>query len=359
MKDQNQSTLVYNKQIDGLRCFAVLGVMLCHFIHFENVYFSRLPFGQGVNLFFVISGFLITKILLIKKEHIEQKETSLKEVIKSFFYRRSLRIFPIYYLLILFLLNINFQNTSEVWSWLVTYTTNFYISNDQNPYIGSFNHLWSLAVEEPFYLIWPFIMLFSPKKYIEKVIILVILSSLLFKAFYFVFLGYSTAINALTISCADSLGLGALIAYWSLYKEYIVSKINEFEQAIFLSCIVFGYFIIYPRDYDFMVVVFNNFLYSIIAFFIVTKASQMKFSGVTKLILENKMVIHIGKISYGIYLFHLFMPDFYNQMIEFFPEYLSAESNLKLPFLFVSSLFFAQCSWFLIEKPLMAFKYKY
>ena len=55
----------YNKQIDGLRFLAVFGVMICHFIRFENEYIARLPFGQGVNLFFVLSGFLITKILLL------------------------------------------------------------------------------------------------------------------------------------------------------------------------------------------------------------------------------------------------------------------------------------------------------
>ena len=63
--------LNYNRQIDGLRCFAVLGVLIFHFIHFENVYIGRLPLGQGVNLFFVISGYLITKILLINKEKIK------------------------------------------------------------------------------------------------------------------------------------------------------------------------------------------------------------------------------------------------------------------------------------------------
>ena len=68
--------LNYNRQIDGLRCFAVLGVLIFHFIHFENVYIGRLPLGQGVNLFFVISGYLITKILLINKEKIKLKETS-------------------------------------------------------------------------------------------------------------------------------------------------------------------------------------------------------------------------------------------------------------------------------------------
>lgn len=353
------SALNYNKQIDGLRCFAVLGVLICHFIHFENIYLGRLPFGQGVNLFFVISGYLITKILLINKENIKHKKTSFKKVIKSFYVRRSIRIFPIYYLTILFLLLIDFQNTKVVWEWLVTYTTNFYISIDHHSYIGSFNHLWSLAVEEQFYLIWPFLILFIPIKHIEKTIVLVILASLLFKVFYFLNLGYSTALNALTISCADSLGFGSLIAYWSIYRESLITKINKIRYHVLISFLPFFYFIIYPRPYDFVVIVGNNFLFSLFAFFVIIKASEMKFNLFTKFLIENKVVIHVGKISYGIYLYHFFMPDFYNQMIDIIPQYFSVNSPYKTFCLFLFSFAFAECSWFLVERPLMKLKHKF
>lgn len=98
----NNSTLSYNKQIDGLRCYAVLGVLIFHFIHFENSFIGHLPLGKGVSVFFVISGYLITKILLINKRQIQEKEISNKKVLKFFYFRRSLRIFPIYYLTIFF-----------------------------------------------------------------------------------------------------------------------------------------------------------------------------------------------------------------------------------------------------------------
>lgn len=356
---ENNFVLSYNKQIDGLRCFAVVGVLICHFIQFENIYLERLPFGQGVNLFFVLSGYLITKILLINKEKVKQNKTSYKQVIKSFYVRRSLRIFPIYYLTILFLTIINFQNTTDVWLWLVTYTSNFYVSNDLNPYIGSFNHLWSLAVEEQFYLIWPFLILLIPIKYIEKVILFIILISITFKITYFINFGYSTAINALTISCADSLGFGSLIAYWSIYRESLINKINKFRYSILISFLPFIYFIIYPREYDFIVIVGNNFLFSLFAFIIIIKASQMKFLLFTKYLLENKLVIHLGKISYGIYLYHFFMPDFYNQMIDLFPNYFYLESPFRIFFLFLFSLIFAQISWLLIEKPTISLKSRF
>jgi len=352
----NKNTVLdYNKQIDGLRCFAVLGVLIWHFIRFDNVYVGRIPFGYGVDLFFIISGFLITKILLINKEKIERKETSIKAVLKSFYLRRTLRIFPIYYLTIFYLLIINFQNTRQVWRWLVTYTTNFYLSFDY-PYIGSFNHLWSLAVEEQFYLFWPVLIFLVPRKYTLGTIISVITGALLFKVFYFVSFGNSTAINALTISCADSLGFGALIAYLSLYKVNLLNKMNGIKFLVPASFLPFIYFMIFPANIPTVSIVGGNFLFSLFGFFVIAKASQMKFRSVTKYILENRVVIHLGKISYGIYLYHFFMPDFYNQMIEWFPNLFYLKSPVGIPFLFVSTLVFAELSWFIIEKPLLKLK---
>jgi len=356
---QNSAIDSYNKQIDGLRCFAVLGVLVFHFMYFENIFLARFPFGQGVNLFFVISGYLITKILLVSKEKIEEEKTTKRKVVAIFYFKRFLRIFPIYYLTIFFLLIIGFQNTRDVWVWLVTYATNFYISIDHFPYIGSFHHLWSLAVEEQFYLIWPFLILFIPKKYIERIIIGIILLALLFKITYYQYFGWSSAINALTISCADSLGFGALIAYWSLYRKSLIDKITKIRFVVLISFLPYIYFMIYPRKFDFITVVANNFLFSVTAFFIVMKASQVRFSSLTKFLLENKVALHLGKISYGIYLYHFFMPDFYNYMVEMFPNYFSSGTLFRIPFLLLSSIAFAECSWYLLEKPVMKFKGKF
>jgi peptidoglycan/LPS O-acetylase OafA/YrhL len=358
MKMGKNTILDYNKQIDGLRCIAVLGVLITHFIKFNNIYLSRLPFGYGVDLFFVISGFLITKILLTNKENIQNEKTTISKVLKSFYFRRTLRIFPIYYLTIFFLLVINFQNTRDVWKWLVTYTTNFYISND-HPYIGSFNHLWSLAVEEQFYLVWPILIFLVPNKYIGRTIISIIIGSILFKILYFISFGYSTAINALTISCADSLGFGALIAYLSLYKINLLNRINRIKYLVPISFIPYFYFLIYPRQFNFVILVGSNFLFSLFAFFVILKASQRKFSSITKYILENRFVVHLGKISYGIYLYHFFMPDFYNQMNDLFPNIFKIESPVKIPFLFISAIIFAELSWYIVEKPLLKLKSKY
>ena len=348
----------YNKQIDGLRCFAVFGVLICHFIRFNNVYMGSIPFGYGVNLFFVISGYLITKILLVNKEKIQTKKTNFKNVIQSFYFRRTLRIFPIYYLTILYLIVINFQNTRSVWVWLITYTTNFYISFD-HPYIGSFNHLWSLAVEEQFYLIWPFLILLIPQKHIFKYIIGIIIGSVVFKVGYYLILGPSTAINALTFSCADSLGLGALISYLTLYNKKILSKINNVKYIVLISFLSFYFFLVFSKHYPIISSVTSNFLFSICAFFAISKASEFKYTSITKWILENPIIIHLGKISYGIYLYHFFMPDLYNEIVEKFPNSFLLQSHMRTTFLFIATIIVAELSWFIIERPLLSLKSRY
>src|ERR1700756_295077 len=90
-------------QIDGLRFVAVFGVMVFHWVawDFSNSFVLRnIPFGTGVNLFFVISGFLITYILLNKKDEIAEKKTTFFREMRNFYIKRTLRIFPVYYLLI-------------------------------------------------------------------------------------------------------------------------------------------------------------------------------------------------------------------------------------------------------------------
>ena len=175
--------LKYIVQIDGLRCIAVMGVIIAHYEIFSNSTIKKIPFGSGVNLFFVISGYLITYILLIKKEEIELTKSTLLKELKYFFAKRILRIFPLYYFVILLLLIIKYSDIKDYLIYLLTYTTNIYMTF-HNTYIGNRTHLWSLAVEEQFYLIWPFIIFFINKKYLLRIIFMFIILSIVSK-FYF------------------------------------------------------------------------------------------------------------------------------------------------------------------------------
>ena len=153
------------KGLDTLRAFAVFFVIIQHFgVWFDYTSPSGkfitnvlIPDGGfGVNLFFVLSGFLITSILLKAKS--AARDDQRLTLVKNFFIRRALRIFPIYYLLLFFLFFIDYPDIRHYFVYFVTYTSNIlsWLTNSWN----SFSHTWTLAVEEQFYLLWPWLIIF-------------------------------------------------------------------------------------------------------------------------------------------------------------------------------------------------------
>lgn len=343
-------------QIDGLRCFAVLGVLIAHFIvgNYGGEVLNKIPFGTGVNLFFVISGYLITVIVLQKKEAIHNQSTTFFKEIKNFYIRRTLRIFPLYYIILLFVLFFSFNQVKDYYGYLLTYTTNIYMTI-HNGYIGSKTHLWSLAVEEQFYLIWPFVMLLLPKKRILQAIIFIILISLISK-YYFLFLSpYTIGSNAFLTSSFDSLGLGALLAYLQLNHLVFFEKLIT-KKALTFSIILYIILFIFPDILSVNLKSFlNNTSTSLIYFFLVGIASQSKFKNGVKELLENKVSLYLGKISYGIYLIHNFMPEVFEKFIA---QKLPPTDHLSIRIVYWTflTITLASISWYLIEKPILKLK---
>lgn len=152
----------YLPSLDGLRAISIVIVLLAHLTE------GAINGKAGVNIFFVISGFLITSLLL--KEKVRNGHVSLKH----FYVRRTLRIFPVAYLYLfaLIFLNVAFQLHIHRNSFLVAffYLQNFSFFKDYTWFTG---HFWSLAIEEQFYLIFPFILVFNYKLYLRLVLILI------------------------------------------------------------------------------------------------------------------------------------------------------------------------------------------
>jgi peptidoglycan/LPS O-acetylase OafA/YrhL len=135
-------------ELDGLRAIAVLLVLWSHLRHSVLPHWAQelagflLPHYLGVDLFFVLSGFLITRILLVDRDQ--------GVPLRWFYARRCLRIFPIYYLLLAVLAVLT---PEPALPWSAVYLSNFYIY--WNGAYGMLDHTWSLCVEEHFYLLWP------------------------------------------------------------------------------------------------------------------------------------------------------------------------------------------------------------
>ena len=123
MLNNNQTHIT---QLDGLRFFAVTSVMFAHWIKWklDIDLIKNIPFTNGVILFFVLSGFLITKILLTNKDKYEAENKNKSSLIKSFYIHRILRIFPIYYLVVFATVAINYEYARELFPWLSTFSIN-------------------------------------------------------------------------------------------------------------------------------------------------------------------------------------------------------------------------------------------
>jgi peptidoglycan/LPS O-acetylase OafA/YrhL len=154
--------------LDGVRGLAIALVVISH------AYIGVLPFGApvGVTLFFVLSGYLITGILI---RQLDQRRYSLA----SFYQRRARRLLPGLVVLLISGLIIrlwmgNLENWwSEAWP-VILYATNYKVMVDGWASMGQFGHLWSLAVEEHFYLVWPLVLLWIPRRWRERIIVVLV-----------------------------------------------------------------------------------------------------------------------------------------------------------------------------------------
>jgi peptidoglycan/LPS O-acetylase OafA/YrhL len=365
---------IHFKQLDGLRCVAVLAVLFSHWIHFKVL--DSLPLGPwGVNLFFVLSGFLIARILLLSKE--EHSGGSIFPPIKHFYLRRFLRIFPIYYLTVIFLIGFNFSHVKEYLGWLLTYTFNIKIAlpsfHDWDP-IAYILHLWSLSVEEQFYILIPLLIFLIPKAKIKYFFYIIILTGLLSRVFLHFISAPVVTIYFLTPSCFDAFGFGALLAYYLLYEQDALTALLKKTYLFYIAVLLFIINLTYSniKGYGSSYTVFDRFLFSAACFWLVGKAALGTYKGVSKRFLEHRAIRYIGKISYGIYIYHPFVFPF----IAFYLEpvlinhlHISKTYLLDPAFehnnmvgtallLFIITLSIASLSWYLIESPINKLKEK-
>ena len=338
-----QSRVQYMLQLDSLRAIAVLGVLIHHFYPESE----SLGLGYyGVRLFFVLSGFLITAILLDARNRIEQTGQRVSSAICQFYVRRTLRIVPVYYLaLVIALLLGNTDIFSGAW-WYASYTTNLFFIH-LGFYPSTTAHLWSLSVEAQFYLIWPFVILLVAKQRIHWAIVLTILAGPLYRLLGIVGSHDGIEFYTFTLSSIDSLGWGALLA-WLLHEE---------REAHLLKRAGLGLFLLFPIVTPILMeeayfYVLDNTLLSIAYVWLITGAAK-GFSGPVGGILNWKPLIYIGQISYGVYLYHLFIPWGLYEVLGL--------TQLENPvvnaiILITTTILVASLSWHLFEKPINGLK---
>lgn len=347
----------HSVQLDGLRFFAVFAVMFAHWLQWDlpnHPEIMKIPFVHGVLLFFVLSGFLITRIILKHKAANAGVPGFRGRFLKNFYIRRALRIFPIYYGLIILLLVINFDKIAEYAPWLFTYTINIY-QTIKCDYIGPFNHLWSLSVEEQFYLLWPLLLLLVPQRRVLLFIFSVIAISIASKVWFFGFTENWIGGGIFTLSGMHALAIGALLAWLMAVNHPLLRKLDN-PLWLYVTAVLYVLAIIFLRDsIVWYKELFDDLLFALLSALVINRAAAGGFRFGAKWVLENPVIAYGGKISYGMYLYHLFIPSLFYY---YAPKIGLGISNKYTFFVALCCITFvlAHFSWVLIEKPLNGLK---
>lgn len=196
-------------QLDGIRALAVGCVLIEHCGgRISHVY----SFGSlGVYTFFCLSGFLITGILLRSRCDVEEASGSRRRCLRQFYIRRCLRIFPLYYLALFGLAIANIGQARDAIPWYALYLSNFYLAAHQ-AWMSPISHFWTLAIEEQFYLVWPWFMMFLPRRLLAPAMVACIGLGLTWKVVVGLITHNSFLYMLPTFGCLDTLAAGALLA---------------------------------------------------------------------------------------------------------------------------------------------------
>ncbi|HEX2188745.1 MAG TPA: acyltransferase, partial [Longimicrobiaceae bacterium] len=196
-------------QLDGLRAVAV-GLVLVH--HFGGPASGFVDLGSiGVHLFFVISGFLITGKLLAGRDAVAAGRTTRAGVLRDYYWRRALRILPIYLLVIAVGAAVGMPNVRADWPWLLTFTGNLRTAQTGH-FLGFLAPTWTLNIEEQYYLVWPWIVLGAAAARLPRIVLATVALGPLWRAGATLAGVPAKSVAVFTLSAFDGLGLGALLA---------------------------------------------------------------------------------------------------------------------------------------------------
>ena len=291
-------------QLDGLRAIAVLLVVWAHWAPQPYTSIAGTDLGfVGVQLFFVLSGFLITGILVNVHQNVCCPADRWLALCR-FYARRALRIFPLYYLILLLVVLLGVSPFRETWPWHAAYLSNFnfWLTGSHLNVHGG--HLWSLSVEEQFYLLWPFI-LFVRRKLHVPLILSVICIAPAFRAVipYFSWGVCPQAAGWLTPSVLDSLGTGGLLACLERQNRDLARRV----ACLMLVLAAAGLFSVFL----FGCLGFLKQSFCACAFGWIIWQCSRGFGGCFGRWLQCRPMVYIGSISYGIYLIHGFALPFW------------------------------------------------
>ncbi len=317
----NKDKGIYFENLDALRAVAAFFVVFFHISHwfdypktkFYDSFRYLISFGGqggvlGVTFFFILSGFLITYLMLVE----QSKNGSLN--VPFFYYRRMIRIWPLYYLtlivgfliypLISFLNGYKYSENSSVLLYSL-FMVNFDNLFNGSPSIGILGVQWSVAIEEQFYLLWPIFFVFFNRRNIFPflLVFVIVLSELFYLKAPSSDIGYYHLISNFRF-----LAFGALIAYLSYFKRswinFFLNNINpNINFFIYLICILILFFNQRLVESFFYFKYINQIIPFLFFGFIIV---DQNFSNKSFFKIGRSNILSwLGKISYGLYMTHM------------------------------------------------------
>ena len=365
---------VYFKGFNELRAIGALSVIFGHieliksFNGIDNLMhlnFYRYTNGHiGVMMFFVLSGFLITYFLI---REINETQTI---NFKLFYFKRLTRIWPIYYIMVIFSIYI-FPKIIHLWENIeVDYTINqtkFYflflpnIGKNLNYQINGASHLWSIGVEEQFYLIWPLLIYYFRKYTFLLLITIYVIFSLANPFIDFISYNFhvfesnievknflNAFFSSFKISAMSLGGIFAYVLFSNNFKWINRILLNRYFEITVLFLTTFSWFLGIHFG------TFNDEIYCLFFGIIIYNIASNK---QTNIKIENKLLYNLGKISYGLYVYHWIIIVVLIKVINY--NYI----NNKLVYniilylsTFLCTIIVSEISYRFIEKPLINLK---
>lgn len=351
--------------LDGVRALAILLVLVNHFTALQHPFLPvhswtvRLAEGgwAGVDIFFVLSGFLITRILVATRDK--------KGYFVSFYARRTLRIFPLYYATLVFLLTFvphvapslihdsSRSASNHVWLW--TYT-----SNIQESIAGTWRqlpplteHFWSLAVEEQFYLVWPLTVLLAGRRIGVFAAILVVAAPLLRIA---MLMSHGSPVAVLTLmpTRVDALAAGSLLGIGGSFAK--VNRRMLIAGGVVAVTGLICAFLIDGSASQFGLAMQTGGYSALALCAVIILTSVRSSAGLTRRLFNNRALVYLGQRSYALYVLHPFAQKLMLRTVESM-ALTGWEGQIAVwaGGIFLS-LLLAEASWQVLERHFMALK---
>jgi peptidoglycan/LPS O-acetylase OafA/YrhL len=332
-------------QLDGVRGIAILLVMFVNIsekypaIHLRRIFADG---WMGVDLFFVLSGFLITGILL------ESKASG--HYFKNFYIRRALRILPLYYAVLLFMFvlvpllgpaeaHVVFERSSPWWAYPL-FLQNFLVAIPTQA-LGPLGASWSLAIEEQFYLVWPLVVFYCSIAQLRRIAVTMIVIA----APLALYLESQHVLIYSNVFCRQvGLMAGAFLALLLASDGFEPAKYIKLAWVSFVVTLTLA---IVSEARGARWLAFTMVALAAASFIFVALYSEQRW---LQIILRNRFLMYTGTISYGLYLLHKIVDDLAQSL------HVDRHPALILPVIFAGSYAAAALSWNLLEKPFLRLK---